>query len=237
MPRYSRTKRGKLRSEPSAHDPPKGGADFYRRLQRGKHQEKAVARRNSAMAYTPPGYDPEGGEFAPIKPGVHGGAVEVLELKYGQESQEPYVAWTFVLIEGEFKSRKVWNNTSLKESAINMPTGFYKSIIAAMGEEDGNALVTEIQAVEFDDEESMAEWVAERVVGRLVDLLVANRKYQGRVQNDVEGIRAYTGETPQLDTQEMVATGAKPGKRGKTKAPAKATGKPGKAAAKDDMGF
>lgn len=185
------------------------------------------------MPYTPPGYDPEGGEFAPITPGIYGGAVEALELKYSADEGNAYVAWTFVLIEGEFKNRKLWNNTSLLEQAINMPTGFYKSIISAMGEEEGPPVVDEMQGIDFDDEEGMTEWVSERVISRLVDLSVANRKYQGRVQNDVQGIRPYTGDTPQLDTTEMAATGGdKP--KAKKGAPPKKTGK--KAAA-DDMGF
>ncbi|KKN29175.1 hypothetical protein LCGC14_0846810 [marine sediment metagenome] len=198
------------------------------------------------MPYQPAGYDPDAGEFGHIKPGPYAVVVEALELKYGEESQEPYIAWTFVVAEGEFKNRKVWNNTTLQESGINFPTGFYKSIIAALGEDEGAVAVSEIESTEWDDEETLAEHVGSLICGRVVTIAVSNRVYQGRAQNDVIGIKVYSGDMPQLDTEELAATReatdrprpkAKAKGKGK-KAPAPQGGKAtAKGGAKADTGF
>lgn len=142
------------------------------------------------MPYQPPAYDPDAeGDFGPIKPGPYDAVVEALELRYGQESGKAYVAWTFTLADGEFKNRKVWNNTSLVEKAINMPSGWWPSIRAAAGEEAIAQLNKEWEA-----EEDMAEAAADIVCGRMVRLLVTNRIFEGKPQNDVTAIKAFAGE-------------------------------------------
>ncbi|KKK82771.1 hypothetical protein LCGC14_2800070, partial [marine sediment metagenome] len=117
----------KRRKRSNLSDPYASPEDWWKRTQSGRYQDEAVARRKS-MAYQPPQHDKDApDEFEAVPPGVYGCAVESLELKYSQEEGNPYVAWTYVIIEGEQKNRRVWNNTSLLKKSINMPGGWYKS--------------------------------------------------------------------------------------------------------------
>jgi hypothetical protein len=196
------------------------------------------------MPYQPPGYDPEGGDFAPVTPGPHGVIVDALALSYGKDSDLPYIGWTFVIAEGEFKNRNLWNNTSMSEKAINMPTGLYRTILAVMPGQPGEDLVEEIQTTEWEDEETMTEFIADKVCGLMATVAIAHRKYEGRIQNNVIGIKPYEGDVPQLDQEEMAATGGGgKGKSTRKRAPAKKSGtkKEGSArkgrTAKGDMDF
>ena len=181
------------------------------------------------MSYQPPQHDrgaPD--EFEAVPPGVYGCVVEVLELKYSQDEGNAYVGWTYVIAEGEQKNRKVWNNTSLLKKSINMPGGWYKSIKAAMNDDGDYA--EDVSQQHWEDEESMVEAVATEVCGRLVTLAVAQRIYEGRKQANVTAIKAYEGDLPQLDTDELKETRG-PKKRPKA-APKK---KGGKKTKKDDF--
>lgn len=156
------------------------------------------------MPYTPPGYDPEGGDFGPITPGKHAAMVEALELRYKRDEdghpdfESPYVAWTYVVAEGEFKNRKVWNNSSLKESSVNMPGGWYESGIAAVGDSFPDEMNRE-----WETAEDMVEYAAELVIAKIVTVAISHRKYQGKIQNDVNAVMTYEGDMPQLDTAEL----------------------------------
>jgi len=154
------------------------------------------------MPYVPPARG-ETEEYTPITPGPYAGIVEALELRQGPKG--PYVAWTFVLAEGEFKNRKVWNNSTLSSAGINMATGWWRSMEAAIGEED----VAEFEQETFDTEEDMVEAAATLVCGRLVTLAIGNRIYDGKNQNDVIGIKEYDGELPQFSTEPVAGATSK----------------------------
>lgn len=180
------------------------------------------------MAYQPPQHDRDApDEFEAVPPGIYGCAVDTLELKYSQEEGNAYVAWTYVIIEGEQKNRRVWNNTSLLKKSINMPGGWYKSIKAAMNDDGDYA--QDVSETSYDTEEDMAEAVAEKVCGRLVTLAVAQRIYEGRKQANVTAIKAYEGDQPQLDEEELKET------KGSRKRPKAAKKKSGKKTKKDDF--
>jgi hypothetical protein len=206
MPRYTRSKKGKPRRQVSVGDPYEDFHDFYQRIKQGQHRDDALARRETQMPYTPPEYDPDGGDFGPITPGKHAGMIEALELRYKKDDdghpdfESPYVAWTYVIAEGEFKNRKVWNNSSLKSSSVNMPGGWYESGIAAYGDE-----FPEEMNREWEDEEQMVEYAAELVIAKIVTLAISNHMWQGKKQNDVQAVMAYEGDMPQLDTSELAA--------------------------------
>lgn len=193
--------------QPSVNDPYSGIADFVRRTKSNQYRDKAIKRKESKMAYKLPAYDPEGGgEFDPIRPGSYETMVEVLELKYGQESGLPYVSWTFVITDGEFKNRKIWNNTSLSEKAINMPNGWWQSVRAVGGQD----FIDWGQSEEWDDEEGMVESMADVLCGRLVKLGIANRKYQGKVQNDVTAVMGMNSPPVEKTLTEELEGPAKP---------------------------
>ncbi len=179
------------------------------------------------MSYTPPGHDRDApDEFEAVPPGVYGCVVETLELKYSQVEGNAYVAWTYVIAEDEQKNRKVWNNTSLLQKSINMPGGWYKSITAAMNDDGDYA--EEVSTTSYDTEEDMAEIVADAVCGRMVTIAVAERIYEGRKQANVTAIKAYDGDLPQLNIEEMAET------KGSKKRPKARAAKKGKKTKKGD---
>ena len=193
--------------------------DWWKRTQSGRYRDEAIARRK-AMAYQPPQHDKDApDEFEVIPPGIYGAVVEVLELKYSQVEGNPFVGWTYVIAEGEWKNRKAWNNTSLLKKSVNMPGGWYKSITAAMA--DDGSYAEEVAGASYEDEEGMVEVVASAVVGRLVTLAISSRMFEGKKRTDITAVKSYDGELPQLDTEELA----------EAKGPAK---KPKKAAAKSD---
>ncbi len=185
------------------------------------------------MSYTPPGHDRDApDEFEAVPPGIYGCVVEGLELKYSKEEGNPYINWSFTIAEGEQKNRRLWNVASLLKKSVNMPGGWYKSITAAMNDDGDYA--EEVSKESYDTEEDMAEIVAEAVCGRMVTLAVASRVFEGQKQANVTAIKAYDGDLPQLNMEEMAETkGSK--KRPKAGKKAGKSAKKAKKTSKDDF--
>lgn len=183
------------------------------------------------MAYKGTGYDSEApDEFEPIPVGKYGTACDGVELKYGKDSGEPYVSWTWVVVDGDHKNRNVWNNTSLQKKSMNMPGGFWKSMVACIGSEATEEFSEQVTDGDFEDEETMVEAAAELCISRLATVGVTQRTFEGRVQSDVIMVKPYEGDQPQLDTEELAAQGKTPkkGKKGKKRT---------KKSSKDDSNF
>jgi hypothetical protein len=68
------------------------------------------------------------GESAPLlDPGDYNLTVVGFEQKTGKDSNQPYIAVTFEVADGELAGRKVWNNYSLSQKAV----GRLKSLMLA----------------------------------------------------------------------------------------------------------
>lgn len=131
------------------------------------------------MPYQPPADENDG--FEALTPGSYIAAIEEGDMKIGKDSGEPYVAWTFTIAEGTSQGRKCWNNTTLQPGKA---WGFWAVVKAAVGE----ARAAELEKGTYEDEYDFVTTVAEECEGRLVELAIGNRMYNGQKQTDVQGV-------------------------------------------------
>ena len=120
-----------------------------------------------------------------IPSGRYSAVVVDVEEKISDSSGHPYYSWTFEVTSGEFKGRKLWNNTSLQEQALWK----LKETLEALG-------IDCSKKVEF-QESAMA--------GLRCDLIVGIRVYDEKDRNDVKQILPSAGGT---STGRKAAAGA-----------------------------
>jgi hypothetical protein len=53
-----------------------------------------------------------------MPPGIYNAKVVKVEQRIGQESQQPYLAWEFVVTQEGMPNRHCWTNTSLQPNAL-----------------------------------------------------------------------------------------------------------------------
>lgn len=101
--------------------------------------------------------------FDPIPVGVYKVKIAAGEIKEGPKGQ--YIEWQFEIIEGEFASRKLFDNTSLMTKALFS----VKSLLEAAG-------------IPFDPE----GFDTTDALGKPLNIKVSVGEYEGRPKNEIE---------------------------------------------------
>lgn len=102
--------------------------------------------------------------------------VHAVELRYGEDTGNPYGKTDFIIIDGQYKKSYLFRNVALTVKAI----GFLKPFLAAIGWDDDDEIEIEdkSQTIKIDEQ----EWV-----GKKLQVYVShkNRQDTGEKQEDV----------------------------------------------------
>jgi len=117
--------------------------------------------------------DTEISDFEPLPSGWYNVAVTDGELRESKSEKNPgseYIHWEYTVQEGPHENRKVWDNTTLLPHALFS----LKGLLAACGfAVDGD--------LDFDIPD---------VVGKTLQIRLAQREHDGNTYNDVKGYKA-----------------------------------------------
>lgn len=81
-----------------------------------------------ARLIVPTSYE-EARSFKPLDPGVYRAEITDVHAKTAKSSGNAYLAWTFTVIDGPAKGRRLWHNTPFEGNAI----GFLRDLADAVG--------------------------------------------------------------------------------------------------------
>ncbi len=123
--------------------------------------------------------------FDAVPPGRYPAAVYEVEQKFGKESGQPYLNWTFRVTDGDFEGRRIWYMTSLKPEAL----WNFKRTAIALGEDE--ALLEGEYEIELGDFQ-----------GKECVIQVANETYKGETRSKVT--RVLADGTPLEDESQSV---------------------------------
>ena len=112
-------------------------------------------------------------ELVALPDGRYSVIVEQVEEKISENSGKPYFAWTFEVTTGEFKGRKLWNNTSLQPHALWK----LKETLDALG-------VDTTKKVSF---------IEKDLCGIRCDVVIGQREYEGQMRNEVKQVLPIKG--------------------------------------------
>jgi len=113
--------------------------------------------------------------------------VSEVEERISDTSQQPYLAWTFEVVAGEYKGRKLWNNTSLQPHALWK----LKETFEALGMDTTKKIT----------------FVEKNLCGLRCDVILGQREWEGQTRNEVKQVLPLQGGT---------STGRKGGKKKKS---------------------
>ena len=120
------------------------------------------------------------GEFEAIPRGKYPCVVDSLEFDYSQSKGNPMWTWTLEIEDGEFAGRKLFFHTTFHDKGLP----FAKKTLAAV-------------APQYLESSFDAEAVADSgdLVGIRVTAEVTQKKYEGRMRNNVRGLTASSGSS------------------------------------------
>lgn len=136
-----------------------------------------------------------------IPDGRYPAIVAVVEEKTSAKDK-PYISWQFEIAEGEYKGRKMFNNTSLQPQALWK----VKETIVALG------IPIKGNKIKINDND---------LIGLTCDLMIGQREWEGQMRNEVRQVLPPSGNAPKKSGRGAKGTapkktkGGKKGKRGK----------------------
>ncbi len=116
--------------------------------------------------------------------------VEEVEEKEGEDSGQPYLAFTLKVTEGDYEGTKAWDNFSLQPQALWKLRGFMEA--AGLETTDG--------PMEIDPEE---------FVGLIVTGAVIHEDYKGRQKHRIDGYQADDAPAKAVDEKAAKTTTVK----------------------------
>lgn len=110
--------------------------------------------------------------------------VDEAELKYGNESGNPYIAVTLLVEGGEFDGRKLFKNMSLTEKSL----WSVKRDLSALG-------VNMDRSIDFEDPREL-----QGLIGARGQAVVIQKEYEGEKRNEVKKLIAQTNGDAAVST-------------------------------------
>lgn len=127
---------------------------------------KSTRRKGNVIQVDFTGVESGGGRILPEGPILL--ELQDISQEKGQDSGEPYLAFTFAVAEGKYEGAKVWDNFSLQNKALWKLRGFLE---ATRVEINGG-----LQDIDLDE-----------LIGTVVTAEIAHETYQGKKKNRVTG--------------------------------------------------